>query len=115
MLSLGAFTLDANGRIRNTGGAPTSFCNGIPLAGANNLLTTHFGVAPATFLNGNPLSTPGALCCEAADPTNYNQGGLPLTANDRVAVDSTGAGVIAFYNAGLPYTAAGRLVLALPE
>jgi hypothetical protein len=43
----------------------------------------------------------------------YSQGGLPINDAGAVAIDTSAA--IAYYNAGLPYTAIHRLAFAAAE
>lgn len=113
MLNAGVLKFDAAGRIRNTTSLPTDFNGGTPtrdglLAGSNGVPNADSFVAGIGYLAG------GGLAATNATPVAW-AGGIPLTAAGQVCVDATGAGVIAYYNNGLPYDASGKLVLAAPE
>lgn len=112
MLNAGTLLFDGAGRIRNTAtGTPDAFNAGVPTR-AGLLLTALAG--GNAFVNGMPFfQIAGALCAQAAAPTGYAQGGLPITAAGMVAIDANGA--IDHYLAGLPFTAADRLCLAAAE
>lgn len=94
---------------------PDAFNGGTPIkvVGGANLLC-NFNNAPEVYVQGAPYVLSGALCSTGAGSvTGFSQGGLPLVAGGEIAVDAVAA--ITSYNAGLPYTAEGRLALAIPE
>src|SRR3989304_137079 len=116
MLNARVLSFDAAGRIRIANAiVPTSFNGGtptIPTTGANLLCGNNAG--PQVYAQGAGYTLDGILCATAIGAVDhYSQGGLPMVASDEVAIDPTSA--ISFYNAGLPYTAAGQAATAIAE
>ena len=112
----GVLAFNAGGRIRNANAIPpTDFNAGTPTINGNgSTLLCAANVAPEVHVGGVPFTKSGILCATAIGAvSNFAPGGVPLTSNGEVAVDAAAA--IAFYNAGLPYTAAGKLAFAAPE
>ena len=117
MLNRGVLSFDAAGRIRIANAvSPTNFNGGTPTVGTTGPASLLCGnnAGPEVYVGGAGYLNSGILCATAVGSvTSYSQGGLPLVASGEVAIDPTGA--ISFYNAGLPYTAAGKLVTAVAE
>jgi hypothetical protein len=103
MINSKCLLFDAAGRIRNTVAAPTAF--NAALGFANGLLSVDLNT-PNRWANGMPFVASGKLA-------GYSQGGLPINDLGAVAIDTSAA--IAYYNAGLPYTAIHRLAFAAAE
>lgn len=113
MLNRGRLSFTAGGRVRVTAAAPVMFADGLPL---NEGLLCIALAAPSFYYQGNPFLAPNhQLSYQGADPDRYAPGPLPLAASGSLALDTSGAGVIAKHVAGIPFTAAGRIVCGAPE
>jgi hypothetical protein len=113
MLNAGVLRFDATGRIRQTASSSTDGNGGTPTI--QGLLSAG-NVAIEAGWNGLPYfnSGQGILCGQGIGTTvSFAPGGIPMNSAGMVEVDAVGA--IAYWNAGLPYTAAHRLAVALPE
>jgi hypothetical protein len=111
MINSQPLLFNAGGRIRNTVAAPTAYNAAV---GSNNGLVSGDLNSPQTWANGLPLTNLDRLCVQTIGTvTWFSQGGIPINENGCVAIDTSAA--IAFYNAGLPYTAASRLAFAVAE
>jgi hypothetical protein len=111
MINAQVLLFNAQGRIRNTVSAPTAF--NAALGFANGLLSLDINT-PQQWANGMPFVSSGKLSVQlVGNVVGYAQGGLPINDNGCVAVDTSAA--IAYYNAGLPYTATHRLAMAATE
>jgi hypothetical protein len=111
MINAQALLFNAQGRIRNTTAAPTAF--NAALGFANGLLSVDLN-SPQRWANGMPFVASGKLSVQVVgNVAGYSQGGLPINDAGAVAIDTSAA--IAYYNAGLPYTAIHRLAFATAE
>jgi hypothetical protein len=111
MINAQALLFDAAGRIRNTTAAPTAF--NAALGFANGLLSVDINT-PQRWANGMPFMATGKLSVQVIGTVvAHSQGGLPINDLGAVAIDTSAA--IAYYNAGLPYTAIHRLAFAVAE
>jgi hypothetical protein len=89
----------------------TALFQGVPLRSASGaVIATVAATSPDHYANGLPYEVDGSLCFETGAITHYHQG-LPLTANDRVAVAATAP---VRYNSGaMPIASNGTLSVAL--
>jgi hypothetical protein len=113
MLNAGVLRFDANGRIRQTSSASTDGNGGTPTVQG---LLSAANVSPEVQWNGLSFfqSGQGTLCGQGfGDITGHAPGGIPINSQGMVEVNPTDP--IDHWNAGLPYTAAGALAVALPE
>jgi hypothetical protein len=111
MINAQALLFNAQGRIRNTATAPTAF--NAALGFANGLLSVDLNT-PQRWANGMPFVASGKLSTQTAGTVaSHAPGGLPINDLGAVAIDTSAA--IAYYNAGLPYTAIHRLAFAAAE
>jgi hypothetical protein len=112
MLNAGVLLFNGTGRIRNTTSAPTDGNGGTPTI--QGLLAAAPIVAVENFHDGTGFVADGRISIDSSGAiVAYSQGGLPMTVEGRIAVDTVQA--ITHYNAGLPFTVLGRLVLAAAE
>jgi hypothetical protein len=111
MINAQVLLFDAAGRIRNTVAAPTTF--NAAVGSTNGLLSVDLNT-PTRWANGMPFISTGKLSMQlVGNVVGYAQGGLPINENGCIAADTSAA--IAYYNAGLPYTATHRLAMATTE
>jgi hypothetical protein len=113
MLNAGVLLFDASGRIRQTTSASTDGNGGTPTV--QGLLSAG-NVTIETYWNGLPFfgNGQGTVCGESLGViVAYAPGGIPINTLGMVKADPIEP--IAYWNAGLPYTAAGALAVAFPE
>jgi hypothetical protein len=111
MINSKVLLFNGAGRIRNTATAPTEF--NAALGSVGGLLSVDLNT-PQRWANGMPFVASGKLSVQTVGTVDgFSQGGLPINTNGAVAIDTAAA--IAYYNAGLPYTAASRLAFAVAE
>ena len=106
MLTAGVLTYDGQGRVRTTLQPPTEFNGGTPTR--NGLLCIAQAGAITAFGAGLGYVASGAIRVVAGGGPGVN----PL-GNDLGQV-RVGVGPAAFWYAGLPFTAAGRVAVAPP-
>ena len=108
-MNSGVLTFAAgSGRLVVAGTPPVRFNGGTPVKDNGAICIAE--VVPQTFVGGLGYTNDGRVCVDYAAPiTGRARGGVPLTADGRVAV-SAGQTVLRF-NRALPIDANGRIAL----
>jgi hypothetical protein len=112
-MNAGLFAFVGLGRIKTTTGLPTHRApNAVPVNDGNICLAV--GMSIVSWVSGIPYGTNGRIVAQTSlsVPVAYYHAGLGFTAAGRLACDSTGA--IASYVRGIPMTAEGRVAIVEP-
>lgn len=105
---------DAAGRVVTLSSLqfPAPNFNGGTPAGSLGEMVVLLNVAPppgSPVLGGLIYTAEGVLHTTTASVAGYVQGGLPVDVSGSLSIDVSGTAPIVSYNAGLPFTAEGRL------